>query len=68
MDTVRDKKLLIHVPLLSKSYFVSVTSAGHNHEFKRHVYKHIDPVYPLVFLYIIWETDLLLLEHFMALQ
>ena len=45
------KKLPRHEPVISKSYFISVTPAGHNHEFKRCAYKLIDPKSPLVLVH-----------------
>ena len=60
------KRIPRHEPVLSKSYFVSVTSAGHNHELK--LTNLLIQNYLLWFLYIIWEMNLLLLEHLMAMQ
>ena len=52
------KKLPRHEPVISKSYFISVTPAGHNHEFKRCAYKLIDPKSPLVLVHYLGDESI----------
>ncbi len=46
------------VPVVCKSYFISVTRTGHSHEFKRCVYKLLDSQSSFVLIHYIGDESM----------